>query len=150
MARILHDVAREGGVMFRNPITALFTASFVITASWALGQDQPDRRMALSGEQSFRVYCSSCHGRQAKGDGPLAKDLRTQPANLTELSERNDGEFPFEMVIDTIDHGRTVRGHGNKDMPAWGDAFEMTEQSEEAARRKMEEVAHYLWSLQVP
>lgn len=108
----------------------------------------PDGARATRGARSFRVYCGSCHGREARGDGPLAKDLRVKPANLTELSKRNDGEFPFEMVVDTIDHGRSVRAHGTEDMPAWGDAFEMTEQTEEAAKAKMEDLAHYLWSIQ--
>ena len=114
--------------------------------------DQPeklDRAAASRGEMTFRTYCSSCHGKEARGDGALAKDLKVEPANLTELSKRNDGEFPFEMVVETIDHGRSVRGHGTEDMPAWGDAFEMTSQTEAEARAKMAELANFLWSVQV-
>lgn len=110
--------------------------------------DKPDPTKAFRGKSSFNTYCGSCHGKQALGDGPLAKDLKFQPANLTELSKRNNGTFPFDMVKETIEHGRSVRGHGSKDMPAWGDAFEMTEQTAEAAQEKVLELAHYLWSLQ--
>lgn len=115
------------------------------------GQTQPtevDQSAAFRGEQTYRTYCSSCHGRNARGDGPLAKDLKVQPANLTELAKRHESTFPFEMVIETIEHGRSVRGHGTEDMPAWGDAFEMTSETEDEAHTKITELAHYLWSIQ--
>ena len=111
-------------------------------------QDKIDPGAAGRGEDLFRVYCSSCHGRSAKGDGPLADDLKVRPANLTELSQHNDGKFPWDMVVQTIEHGRHVRGHGSEAMPAWGDAFEMVSQSEAEAQRKIDDLANYLWSLQ--
>ncbi len=107
-----------------------------------------DTGMAVSGERLFRMYCGSCHGKTAKGDGPLAKDLKVSPADLTKLSATNGGTFPFEMVMKTIDNGRNVRGHGNEDMPAWGAAFKSTAQSTDDAKTMMRELAHYLWSLQ--
>lgn len=107
-----------------------------------------DTGLAMNGERSFRTYCGACHGKTAKGDGPLAKDLKVTPADLTKLSATNGGTFPFEMVMKTIDHGRSVRGHGTEDMPAWGGAFKATAESGEAAKRMMRELAHYLWSLQ--
>ena len=121
----------------------------LLLASAAQAQDDKvDIKMALSGERLFRTYCAACHGRTAKGDGPLAKDLKVVPADLTRLNERNGGAFPFEMVISTIDHGRNVRAHGSEDMPAWGDAFQSTAQTPDEPKRMMRELAHYLWSLQ--
>jgi mono/diheme cytochrome c family protein len=107
-----------------------------------------DKGLAVNGEALFKTYCGACHGKTAKGDGPLAKDLKVAPADLTKLSERNNGTFPFEMVMKTIDHGRDVRGHGTEEMPAWGASFKATAESEEQAKRMMRELAHYLWSLQ--
>lgn len=107
-----------------------------------------DRAAASRGRSTFKTFCASCHGSEAKGDGPLAEHLKARPADLTGLSARNDGTFPFEKVIDTINHGRRIPGHGTEDMPSWGDAFAATEGSEAAARAKMEDLAHFLWSLQ--
>lgn len=116
-------------------------------ASWA--QDEAlNKALALSGDRHFKTYCGACHGKAAKGDGPLAKDLKVTPADLTKLNERNGGTFPFDMVMKTIDHGRNVRGHGTEDMPAWGTAFKATAESAEGAKQMMRELAHYLWSLQ--
>jgi len=132
-------------------VTVLLASSCVaLAAASQATQRKIDLVAASRGETPFRVYCSSCHGKKALGDGPLAKDLKVTPANLTELAERNGGEFPYDMVVSTIEHGRAVRGHGNKEMPAWGDAFELTAQSEAEAKAKIQQLANYLWSLQKP
>lgn len=133
--------------------SAVVLVGAVAVCGASAGQSSPpdkiDRSAANRGELTFKTYCASCHGSQARGDGPLAKDLKIKPANLTELSKRNDGVFPFEMVTKTIDHGRSVRGHGTEDMPAWGDAFKMTSQTEAEANAKVTELANFLWSIQV-
>jgi len=107
-----------------------------------------DKGLAMDGQRLFQTYCGACHGKTAKGDGPLAKDLKVAPADLTKLSEKNGGTFPFEMVMKTIDHGRNVRGHGTEDMPAWGAAFKTTAESADDAQQMMRKLAHYLWSIQ--
>jgi mono/diheme cytochrome c family protein len=107
-----------------------------------------DRAAASRGRETFNRFCSTCHGRQAKGDGPLAKDLKAKPADLTGLSERNGGTFPYQMVIDTISKGRRLPGHGAEDMPAWGKFLREEGGSDEAAKAKMDELAQFLWSLQ--
>lgn len=133
--------------MIRLLSVTLGTIFVASTTLWA--QDtSPDSNLAAKGERLFRTYCSACHGKGATGDGPLAKDLKAAPANLTKLSEKNGGTFPFDMVIKTVDQGRSVRGHGTQDMPAWGDAFKMTSDSPDEPKEMMKELAHYLWSIQ--
>lgn len=129
---------------------SLAAATVLLASVFAEAQDDTklDGNMAARGERLFRTYCGSCHGKDAKGDGPLAKDLKATPADLTKLSENNGGTFPFDMVIKTIDQGRRVRGHGTTDMPAWGDAFKMTAENPDEPKVMMRELAHYLWSIQ--
>lgn len=139
------------GSSWKLSLEVLLALAVAASTGVAGQSDQPteiDRSAAHRGQSTFRTYCSSCHGKEALGDGPLAKDLKVQPANLTELSKRNGGEFPYEMVITTIEHGRSVRGHGTEDMPAWGNAFKMTSETEAEAKAKMSELAHFLWSKQ--
>jgi mono/diheme cytochrome c family protein len=124
-------------------LVLLFSAN-----GFSQSNDKLDEAAAVGGERLFATYCRACHGKGAQGDGPLAADLKAQPADLTKLSEKNGGTFPYDMVINTIDHGRSVRGHGTEDMPAWGDAFKMTSQSKDEPKNMMRELAHYLWSLQ--
>ena len=69
---------------------------------------------ANSGAEMFAVYCSSCHGREAKGgSGP----------DLTLLAKRNAGEFPASRVKEVIRGEGRAYAHNFKDMPAWGSVF---------------------------
>lgn len=77
------------------------------------------------GAQLFQTYCARCHGRSARGNGPLAEQLRRVPPDLTRFAARNGGIFPTERVRRIID-GREVASHGDREMPVWGDAFRST------------------------
>jgi mono/diheme cytochrome c family protein len=109
-----------------------------------------DQTAASMGADMFRNYCSSCHGPQGHGDGPLAEHLRTTPPDLTRIASKHGGEFPFDDVVDSIDGGRAIGSHGSADMPAWGDALSKSgsnpDQSE--VERKIQAIAHFVWSLQ--
>ena len=74
-----------------------------------------------SGKQMFRDYCAACHGMEGKGDGPVARFLRTPPADLGALAQRNGGKYPADKVAATLalGHGRRS-AHGTSDMPTWG------------------------------
>ena len=133
-----------------KPVDALVIPGLltVLLLGTAMQEKRPDAAAAAVGRQSFTTYCASCHGKQAKGDGPLAEHLRMAPADLTRISERNGGEFPFEMVRKIIDGREDVPGHGSKDMPVWGDAFKTTD-TEEQAQERINQLTHFLWSIQV-
>jgi len=54
------------------------------------------------------------------GDGPVAPSLRTKPADLTLLAQKNGGVFPEREVHDFIDGTKPVAAHGPREMPVWG------------------------------
>lgn len=74
------------------------------------------------GEVLYMENCSTCHGVNAHGDGPLSDVLLVAVPNLTTLAKANDGEFPLLKVIQTIDGRGGVRGHGGP-MPIYGGLF---------------------------
>jgi mono/diheme cytochrome c family protein len=127
-------------------LTAALTAA-LSSELRAQGKPPFDVGAAAAGEQSYRTYCAACHGKTAKGDGPLAKDLKVPPANLTQIAKRHNGEYPFDMVVQTIDGRKPVPGHGTQEMPAWGQAFRTTD-NEAQAMERMKQLAHFLWSVQ--
>jgi hypothetical protein len=49
------------------------------------------------------------------------------PADLTQLSKKNNGQFPFWRVYRTIDGREEVVAHGPRAMPIWGARFLMQE-----------------------
>lgn len=47
------------------------------------------------GEGEYLNSCAACHGLHGKGDGPLVDFLNKTPADLTLLSKKNGGEYPY-------------------------------------------------------
>ena len=75
------------------------------------------------GKADYLKYCASCHGATGKGGGPEAKVLKTPPADLTRIAERNNGVLPIAKTYAMIDGRIEVLLHG-RDMPVWGEVFE--------------------------
>jgi mono/diheme cytochrome c family protein len=76
------------------------------------------------GKIQYQASCAACHGADANGDGPVSKELKTSPADLTALAKNNNGVFPYDRVYQMID-GRNsmVASHGTREMPVWGYRF---------------------------
>ncbi|MET0985015.1 MAG: c-type cytochrome [Steroidobacteraceae bacterium] len=72
------------------------------------------------GARLYRSLCASCHGVQARGDGPLAPLIKIGVPDLTTLAQRNGGAFPSYSVRRAIDGRFDHPAHGARDMPVWG------------------------------
>ncbi len=104
-----------------------------------------------AGRLSYRVHCASCHGEQGRGDGPMVKALKVQPADLTRLARSHQGRFPREEVYNAIDGRREVLGHGPGTMPVWGATFQergSDRPQEREVREKILDLLTYLESIQ--
>jgi mono/diheme cytochrome c family protein len=73
------------------------------------------------GKMEYQSSYAACHGIDAKGDGPVNKELKTRPADLTVLAKSNNGVFPYNRVYEMVD-GRnpTISSHGTREIPVWG------------------------------
>lgn len=72
----------EAGEKLRNPI-------------------KPSAASVANGKRLFGIYCSPCHGPEAKGDGPVAKKFVPPPdLTLPMFRERTDG-----FIYGTIRNG---------------------------------------------
>jgi mono/diheme cytochrome c family protein len=78
---------------------------------------------AASGKEMFNSYCAACHGTEGKGNGPAAQALKTPPADLSLLSQKNGGKFPGLHVAAVLRGEATLPAHGSKEMPVWGPLF---------------------------
>ncbi len=128
---------------------------FSLVACAAGAQDKPPhkvpapRTIAASGKQTYMQYCASCHGVDARGDGPAAFVLKTPPPDLTTLAKRHGGKFPYEYVSDVLRFGTRIVSHGSSDMPIWGPIFGSLDNFDEAAvRKRIKDLSDYLASLQ--
>jgi mono/diheme cytochrome c family protein len=124
----------------------LCVAFLFATPSLASAQD--------SGKQDFTKHCVGCHGADGRGHGPDLYILAgVKPADLTVLSKKNGGVFPFQDVEDTIDGRKKVPKHNRFDMPFWGVTFqqsgkEFTPESEAKAKERIDNVIRYIETLQ--
>lgn len=104
---------------------------------------------ATSGKKMYLAYCATCHGKEGKGDGPVAEVLKVPPPDLTTLSKRNNGKFPWVQVVNTITGPAGAPAHGSKEMPVWGPIFmTMEHQHESRARLRVANLADYIKSMQ--
>ena len=131
--------------------------TFSVLVFWGLplakGAAQ-EQEVAAAGKIFFEYNCMVCHGNGGKGDGIMVTFslLTVQPPDLTQLSSRNGGHFPFWKVYRMIDGREVVKGHGTQDMPLWGDEFRLEAGSSVDAqaqvRGKILQLVYYLQSLQ--
>ena len=129
----------------------LFSAALLLTAMLAyqatVYSGEPD-----NGKQMFLQYCSSCHGRTGLGDGPVSRDLTVKVPDLTILARKHRGIYPLAEVIAALDGRRVVRGHGDREMPVWGDKFrsevEDKKYPELSTLLKAKIIAEYVGTLQ--
>ena len=108
------------------------------------------------GERLFGQYCVSCHGATGRGDGPLAADLKTTPADLTRIAARRDGVWPMLEVMSILD-GYLKATNPREDMPVFGSflvgpmvEFDTGNGLVKMVPAKLVEIANYLETLQNP
>ncbi len=81
---------------------------------------------AFEGRALYVSYCQLCHGVSGKGDGPLAKAMKIEPADLTTtVRSRSD---TILMKIITGEGRQTITGRDRHNllsdaMPEWKDIF---------------------------
>lgn len=64
------------------------------------------------------VRDAACHGRTARGDGPVVSVLKTAPPDLTTLAKRRGGRFA-EAEVTAFIVGPRPAARGTSDMPVW-------------------------------
>lgn len=139
-------------------VNAIGLAGFLLASvSFSAAQDKPTEikhtspaaTSPASGKDMFMNYCASCHGKDAKGNGPAASALNAAPADLTSLAKKNGGKFP-EMRVMSVLHGEaSVAAHGTQEMPVWGPVFWRMSQGHPAeVQQRVTNLANYLKSLQ--
>ena len=108
---------------------------------------------ANGAREMYLQYCGSCHGRDAKGGGPVSRVLAIEVPDLTVIAKQNRGVYPLDDVIAKIDGRRVVRGHGDTEMPVWGENFHTENKGkrypELTTLLKAKAIAEYIGTLQI-
>ena len=147
-------VKRKKDSMFAFKVILLCTALAAVLgisrADQKTDQKHPARQPnSLSGKETFLKYCASCHGGDAKGNGPASIALKPPPADLTTLARRHDGKFPSGYVGALLKFGRNLTAHGSDDMPVWGSLLkDLDPIKDPTGQQHVDDVVAYIESLQ--
>ncbi len=136
--------------MTRKSLIPLLICFAFLAAPYSLTASQEKNvtkdKAAMAGRKLFVRYCSTCHGLEAKGDGPSAKALKKAPANLTKI-EKENGKFPTERVRRVISGEDFNEAHGSREMPIWGSILRRNG-GEGFAKLEIYNLTKYLESIQ--
>ena len=110
--------ASVGGEMMRFAVEWLMVVGLAAGFAIAARAEEVD-----IGKAEFQSSCASCHGADAKGNGPVSGQLKTTPSDLTMLARNNSGVFPTNAVYETVYGSKSVPAHGTREMPIWGERF---------------------------
>ena len=104
------------------PIVRLSFLFLMMIVLWATPPDTAlaqQEAIAAVGQQEFRHACAVCHGLGGEGESVMTtlNLLIMHPTDLTQLSKKHQGQFPFWQVYRIIDGREEVKGHGTRDMP---------------------------------
>jgi mono/diheme cytochrome c family protein len=141
--------------MFRHLSLIAMAAGLVLAVGYA---DQNKNKLVIpvektnpwDGKQMFTSYCAPCHGADARGNGPAARALKSQPTDLTALARMNHGKYPDTHVISVLQFGLEIPAHGSSDMPVWGNILGQMSRLDTVDRNlRVANLSRYLEKIQV-
>jgi hypothetical protein len=111
--------------------------------------DPHDARLAKT---YYLQFCAECHGTAGRGDTLSARAFPAATLDLTRIAERH-GRFDPRAIAEVI-AGPEIEHRSAREMPRWRDvlspAKEASESSRSIARHRIQLIADYVASLQVP
>ena len=109
----------------------------------------PPRRIPLDGPKIYQYHCATCHGSDGRGHGPASAALKQPVQDLTLISQRNRGRFPYQHVKEIID-GTQIgpSAHGTREMPIWGPIFHEVDADQDWGEVRLDAVTKQVESMQ--
>lgn len=133
--------------------SGLLVLSAVLHSAAQTGQTGPTNPplmiSSVYGRDLFEFYCAACHGRNGKGQGPVAPALRVPPPDLTRIAARNGGVFPKARVEALLTGDQNMPpAHGSSEMPVWGPIFSALDSNDRMNRVRIANIVDYIASMQ--
>ena len=106
-------------------------------------------RNTVEGAKIFQYRCAVCHGSDGRGRGPDAVVLRHPVADLTRISQRAGGKFPYQRVKETIEGEKPgLRSQRDREMPIWGPIFHEVESDQDWGEVRLDAITKHVESIQ--
>jgi mono/diheme cytochrome c family protein len=127
----------------------LFLPAILLSATWSQDRTPSTAYNTIEGAKIFQYRCAMCHGVDGRGHGPDSVVLKHQVPDLTLISQRSDGKFPYQQVKDVIVGEKTgLLSQGNRQMPIWGPIFHEVESDQDWGEVRLEAITRHVESIQ--
>jgi mono/diheme cytochrome c family protein len=130
-------------------LLCLVLLSVLLPAAQMQDETTSSARKPVEGAKIFRYYCAACHGVDGRGHGPASVALKHPVPDLTLVSRRSGGQFPYQRVKEIV--GGEESGppaHGNREMPIWGPIFHEVESDQDWGEVRLDAITKYIASIQ--
>jgi len=106
-------------------------------------------RNTVEGAKIFQYHCAVCHGADGRGHGPDSVVLKHPVPDLTLISQRSGGKFPYERVKGIIEGNEPgLLAHGDREMPLWGPIFHEVESDQDWGEVRLDAITKHMESIQ--
>lgn len=107
----------------------IFISILLVCCSQVNAEGEPDSqslsRALEQGENAYSRFCAVCHGFDGKGNDVELVDLEQTPPDLTLISQRYGGQFPWLKLYTIINSQESIGAHGAREMPEWNEVFDL-------------------------
>ena len=106
-------------------------------------------RDTVEGAKIFQYDCAVCHGTDGRGRGPDSVVLKHPVPDVTLISRRSGGKFPYQRVKEIIEGERTgLLSQGDREMPIWGPIFHEVESDQDWGEVRLDAITRHMESIQ--
>jgi mono/diheme cytochrome c family protein len=107
------------------------------------------KRSTVEGAKIFQYHCAACHGADGRGHGPASVALKHPVPDLTRISQRSGGKFPYQRVKEIIEGKEPgLLAHGDREMPIWGPIFHEVESDQDWGEVRLDAITKHMESIQ--
>ena len=123
--------------------------AMILSAAWTQDRTTSSAYTTVEGAKIFQYRCAICHGVDGKGHGPDSVVLRHPTPDLTLISRRTGGTFPYDRVKDIIDgENAGLLSQGDREMPIWGPIFHAVESDQDWGEVRLDAITRHVESIQ--
>ena len=100
-------------------LAASFSLLFLLAVGCSAerGREETPAEAILRGKALYQRHgCAVCHGREGRGDGPIARNFNPRPRDFREESAFKNGRS-LEAIAETIENGLLEEGVGMPGYP---------------------------------
>jgi len=106
-------------------------------------------RNTVEGAKIFQYHCAVCHGVDGRGHGPDSVVLKHPVPDLTLISHRSGGKFPYQRVKQIVEGTESgLLAHGDREMPIWGPIFHEVESDQDWGEVRLVAITKHVESIQ--